>query len=65
MGGQEEAGCEHNKVLLANLLQPHWAWQGDRQAPRRQGVHKCSTTYMASLDVKKAFDVARPKVIAN
>ena len=53
--------CEHMQILLTNLLQKHWEWQ----EIRRMDLEPCNfkTMYMASLDVKTAFDVAKPSVV--
>ena len=50
---------------MTNLLQKHWEWQEDRRLMTRHGSVKRPTVFLASLDIKTAFDVARPKHIAR
>ena len=53
------------QVLLTNLLQKHWEWQENRRKDWEPGKFRYKTMYMASLDVKTAFDVARPSVVSK
>ena len=46
-------------------LQRHWAWQENRRTDLNQGFFRYNTAFMASLDVKTAFDVAKPSVVSK
>ena len=48
---------------MTNLVQKHWEWQEDRRPMMRHGSVKRPTMYLANMDIKTAFDVARPKHI--
>ena len=52
--------CEHMQGLLTNLLKKHWEWQENRREDLEPGKFKYETMYMASLNVKTVFDVAKP-----
>ena len=52
--------CEHMQALLTNILQSHREWQEDRRTHLEAGFFSFRPAVMASLDVKTAFDVARP-----
>ena len=51
--------------MMTNLLQKHWEWQEDRRPLSKHGSEICSTINLASMDIKTASDVARPKHIAQ
>ena len=53
------------QVMMTKLLQKHWEWQEDRTAMLRHGSIVRSTMYAASLDIKTAFDEARPRHVAK
>ena len=61
VGGIEGISCQHLQKLLAQLLQKHWEWQEDRRKNTRRSSKKRLTIYLASVEIKTAFDVARPK----
>ena len=63
--GRREVNCEHMQVLLTSLLQKHWEWQEDRRLDLEPRKFRYRTMYLASLDVKTAFDVARPRVVSK
>ena len=65
MGADRGVNCEHMQGLLTNLLQKHWEWQENRRKDLEPGKFKYKTMYMASLDVKTAFDVAKPSVVSK
>ena len=65
VGAERGVNCEHMQVLLTNLLQKHWEWQEHRRKDWEPGKFRYKTMYMASLDVKTAFDVARPSVVSK
>ena len=65
VGGIEGISCQHFQVMMTNLLQKHWEWREDRRPMIKHGVVKRPTMYLASLDIKTAFDVARQKGIAR
>ena len=65
MGGIEGISCQHFEVEMTNLLQKHWEWQWDRRPMIEHGSVIRPTMYLASMDIKTAFDVARPKHIAR
>ena len=55
----------HMQALLTNILQRHWVWHQDRRGAWVPGFFKCQTAFMASLDVKTPFDVAKPSVVSR
>ena len=57
-----EKGVEHFQVLVTNLLQKRWEWQEKGRETVMHRVRKYKTMYLASLDVKTAFGVAKPGV---
>ena len=63
--GAEVVDCEHMQSLLTNLLQKHWEWQEHRREDLEHGKFKYKTVYTACLDVKTAFDVAKPSVVSK
>ena len=65
MGGVDSVSCEHLQVMVTQLLQNHWKWQEDRRKNMWHGSEKRPTMHSASMDIKTAFDVARPKRIAK
>ena len=65
LGAERGVNCEYMQVLSTDLLQKHWEWQANRRKDWEPGQFKYKTMYMASLDVKTAFDVARPSVVSK
>ena len=53
------------QALVTNIFQRHWEWQEDRRVDLQPGRFRYNTAFMASLDVKTAFDVARPAVVSK
>ena len=64
-GAERGVNCEHMQGLLTNLQTKHWEWQENRREDLKPGKFKYKTMYMASLDVKTAFDVAKPSVVSK
>ena len=65
VGAERGVNCEHMQASLKNVMQKHWEWQEDRRTDLQPGFHKHNTAFMASLDVKTAFDVAKPSVVSR
>ena len=64
-GGIDGTTCQHLQVMMTHLLQKHWEWQEDRRKDVWHGSERRPTMSVASMDIKTAFRVARPKHIAN
>ena len=62
VGAERGVNCEHMQALVTKRLQRHWEWQEDRRTDLEPGLYRYRTAFMASLDVKTAFDVAKPSV---
>ena len=58
VGAERGVNCEHVQALLTYTLQRHWEWQEDRWTDLEPGFYRYSTAFMASWDVKAAFDQA-------
>ena len=65
VGAERGVNCEHTQGLMTNLLQKHWKWQENRRKDLEPGKFKYKAMYMASLDVKTAFHVAKPSVVSK
>ena len=65
VGGVDGIGCQHLHGMSPLLLQMHWKWLEDRMKDVWQGSDRRHTTHTASMEIKAAFGVARPKHIAN
>ena len=65
VGAERGVNCEHMQALVTNIFQRHWEWPEDRRADLRPGQIRYNTAFMASSDVKTAFDVARPAVVSK
>ena len=63
--GIEGSSCQHLQVLMTQLLQKHWEWQEDRRKNVWHGSEKRPTMHIASMDIKTASDMARPKRTAR
>ena len=50
---------------MANIFQRHWEWQEDRRIDLQPGLYRYNTAFMASLDAKTAFDVAKLCVVSK
>ena len=57
--------CEHMQALVTNIFQRRWEWQEDRKTDLQQGLYRYNTAFMASLEVKTAFDVAKASVVSK
>ena len=64
-GGVDGISCQHLQVMVTNLPQTHWKWQEERNPVMRHGTVARPTMYLASLDIKTAFDEAKPKHVAR
>ena len=64
-GGEEGTSCQHLQVMVTNLIQKHWEWQEEGNLVMKHGTVVRPTMYMASLDIKTAFDEAKPKHVAK
>ena len=53
--------CQHLQAMVTNLPQKHWEWQEEKNPVMRHGTVVRPTMCMASLDIKTAFDEAKPK----
>ena len=47
--------------MMTQLLHKHCEWQEDKRPMTRHGSAKRPTMYLASMDTKTAFEVARPR----
>ena len=65
VGAERGVNCEHMQTLVTNIFQRHWEWQEDKRADLQPGMYRYNTAFMASLDVKTAFDVAKPSVVSK
>ena len=65
MGGIEAISCQHFQAMMKKLLQKHGESQEDRRPMIKHGSVIRPTMYMASMDIKTALDVARPKQIVR
>ena len=65
IGGVDGISCKHLQVMMTNLLQKHWEWQEERNPMLKHGSAVRPTMYLASLDIKTAFDEAKPKHVAQ
>ena len=61
VGGINNISCQHLQVMLTNLLQKHWELQEHRGTMMIHGCVVRPTMFLASLDIKTAFDEARPR----
>ena len=65
VGGVDGISCQHLQVTMTNLLQERWEWQEERNPTLKHGSAVRPTMYLASLDIKSAFDEAKPKHVAQ
>ena len=65
LGGMDGISCRHLQVLMTHLLQKHWEWQQHRDGEPKHGSLRHPTWYVASMDIKSAFDVAKLTKIAQ
>ena len=50
---------------MTNMFHRHWEWQEDRRIDLQREGFRYNTAFMESLDVKTAFDVAKPLVVSK
>ena len=62
---ERRLNSEHMQALETNIFQQHWEWQEDRSVDLQPGRFPYNTAFMATLDVKTAFDVAKPSVVSQ
>ena len=65
MGGVDGISGQHLQVMMTNLPQKHWEWQEERSPALKHGSTVRPTKYVASLDIKTAFNEAEPKHVAQ
>ena len=65
VGAERGVSCEHMQALVTNSFKRHWEWQEDRRTDLQPGGYRYNTAFMASFDVKTAFDVAKPSVVSK
>ena len=65
MGGVHGISCQHLHVMMTNLLPKHWEWQEERTPMLKHGSAVRPTLYLANMDIKTAFDEARPRHVAK
>ena len=65
VGGDDGISCQHLQVMMTNLLQKHWEWKEEKTPMLKHGSVVRPTMYLASMDIKTAFDEARPRHAAK
>ena len=65
VGAESGVNCEHMQALVTNIFQRDSEWLEDRRIDLQPGSYRYNTAFMASLDVKTAFDVAMPSVVSK
>ena len=65
VGGADGISCQHLQVMMTNVRQKHWEWQEERNPVKKHGTVVRPTMYLASLEIKTAFDEAQPEHVAN
>ena len=65
VGLERGVECDHFQALVTNPSQTHREWQENWKETGWHGAHRYKTWYLASLDVKTAFDVAKPGFVAE
>ena len=65
VGGGYGISCQHLQVMMTNLLQKRWEWQEERTPMLRHGSLVRPSMYLARMDIKTAFDEARPRHVAK
>ena len=43
----------------------HWEWQEDRRIDLQPGLYRYNTAFVVRLDVKAAFNMAKPSVVSK
>ena len=65
VGGVDGISCQHLKVMVTNLLPKHWELQEERNPLMRHGTVERPTMYLASLDIKTAFNDSKPMHVTH
>ena len=65
MGAERGINWERMQALKTNIFQRHSEWQEDRRVDLQPGLYRYNAAFVASLDVKTAFDVAKPSVVSE
>ena len=65
IGALDGVSCHHLQVKMTSVIQKHWEWQEGRNPVMKHGTVVRPTLYLASSDIKTAFDEARPKHVAK
>ena len=65
VGGMDGISCQHLQEMMTQLVQKHWEWQKYNRKNFWHGSERTPTMYEASINIKTAFDVAKPKRIAE
>ena len=65
IGGMDGISWQHLQVMVTDLIRKHWEWQEERNVVMQHGTVVRPTMYMASLDIKTAFDEAKSKHVAK
>ena len=60
-----ERAAHRMQALLTNVRQRRWEWQENRRDAWVPGFFKYQTAFVATLDVRTAFDVATPSVVSR
>ena len=63
VGGVDGISCL--QVMMTNLPEKHWEWQEERTPMLKHGSVVRPTMYLAIMDIKTAFDEARPRHVAK
>ena len=59
-GSRERSQLRPRASPADETMQRHWEWHEDRRTDFQQGFSRYTMAFMASLDVKTAFHVAKP-----
>ena len=65
VGSVEGMSSQHLQVLMTNLPQKDWEWQEEGNPTLKHGSAVRPTMDLASLDIKTAFDEAKPKHVVQ
>ena len=55
----------HLQMFGDDFAAQHWEWQEERYTVMKHGTIVRPTMYLANLDIKTAFDEAKPKRVAK
>ena len=65
VGADRGVNCEHMQALLTNMLQRLCEWQEDLWTDLEPAFCKYDAAFLASLDVRTAFDAIKPSVVSR